>query len=89
MLMEPDNILVFISSLLALILFIIAYLAYQREHRRKFLLVTGAFFSYFLMNFFDSTEVFFPSIGDYLELFGSFLNFVVLLLFALAILTRD
>ncbi|WP_319506292.1 hypothetical protein [uncultured Methanolobus sp.] len=86
---EPDNVIVLLSSLLALILFIISLSAYLRERRRKMLMVTAAFFAYFLMGFLDSTESFFPSMGDSFEIWSSILNFAVLLLFFFAMLTKE
>ncbi|NYT20052.1 MAG: hypothetical protein GKC08_07175 [Methanosarcinales archaeon] len=86
---EPDNVIVLLSSLLALLLFVIALLAYMRERRRKLLLVTGAFFFYFLMGFLDATESLFPKNGDLLELVASSFNFIVLLLFSIAVLTKE
>ncbi|WMW21612.1 hypothetical protein RE476_09470 [Methanolobus mangrovi] len=87
--MEPDNVIVLLSSLLALILFIISLSAYLREHRRKLLMVTAAFFAYFLMGFLDSTESFFPAMGDSFEIWSSILNFAVLLLLFFAMLTKE
>lgn len=87
--MEIDNVIVLLSSILALALFSISLAAYLRERRRKLLLVTAAFFSYFLMGFLDSTESFFMEIGDSLEVWGSVLNFVVLLLFFFAMVTKE
>ena len=89
MLMELDNLIVLLSSFLALLLFVISFLAYIREHRKKLFLVSFAFFFYFLMGFFDTSEVFFPVIGDQLEIVGSFLNIAVLFSFYLAILTKE
>lgn len=86
---ELDNLIVLLSSLLALLLFVIALLAYLRERRKKLLLVTAAFFFYFMMGFLDASEVFFPVRGEYLEILASFFNFIVLLLFSLAVLTKE
>lgn len=87
--MELDELIILLSSFLALFLFVLSLLAYLREHRKKLFLVTLAFFFYFLMGFFDTSEVFFPMIGDQLEILGSFLNIAVLLSFYLAILTKE
>lgn len=87
--MDLDNLVILISSLLALLLFAISLLAYLRERRKKLSLVAAAFFFYFLMGFLDVSEVFFPLHGDDLEIWGSFLNFFVLLFFSLAVLTKE
>ena len=87
--MEIDNVIVLLSSILALLLFVISLFAYLRERRKKLLMVTAAFFCYFLMGFFDASESFFPVVGEELEILGSFLNFAVLLLFFSAMLTKE
>lgn len=87
--MDLDNLLVLISSFLALLLFAISLLAYLRERRKKLFLVAAAFFFYFLMGFLDASEAFFPVQGDKLEILGSFFNFFVLLLFSFAVLTKE
>ncbi len=87
--MEIDNLIVLLSSILAVTLFSISFAAYLRERRRKLLMVAAAFFAYFLMGFLDSTESFFPSMGDSFEIWSSILNFIVLLLFFFAILTKE
>nr|WP_321497102.1 hypothetical protein [uncultured Methanolobus sp.] len=87
--MEPDNVIVLLSSILALVLFSVSLAAYLRERRRKLLMVTAAFFAYFLMGFLDSTESVFPSAGETFEIWGSILNFVVLLLFFFAMITKE
>ncbi|MDK2824925.1 hypothetical protein SAMN04488589_2209 [Methanolobus vulcani] len=89
MISEPDQVVRLISGVLALLLFIISFLAYQRERRRKMFLVSMAFFFYAIMGFLSASNIFFPAAGDYLEFWGSFLNFIVLLLFSLALLTKE
>lgn len=87
--MEIDNLIVLLSSMLALTLFSISLAAYLRERRRKLLMVTAAFFAYFLMGFLDSTESFFPAMEYSFEVWSSILNFAVLLLFFFAVLTKE
>lgn len=87
--MEIDNAIVMLSSMMALLLFIISFAAYIRERRRKLLLVSAAFFAYFLMNFMDSSESFFPVLGEQIEILGSILNFVVLMLFFFAMIIKE
>jgi hypothetical protein len=87
--MELDNLIVLLSSILALLLFTISLFAYLRERRRKLLMVAAAFFFYFLMGFLDASESFFPLIGYKMEIWGSLLNFVVLSLFFSAMLTKE
>jgi hypothetical protein len=85
---EPDQIIQLVSSLLALILFVISLIAYLRERRKKLLLLSGAFFFYSTMKFLDAAGIFFPRAGDYLEIWGSLLDFVVLALFFLSMITK-
>lgn len=61
MLTEPDQIIQLISSLLALILFVVSHLAYRRERRKKLFILSLAFFFYSAMNFLDAADIFFPS----------------------------
>ncbi len=81
MITETNQMIQLISSLLALFLFVISMLAYRRERRKKLFLVSAAFFFYSIMKFLDASSTFFPRKGEYLEIGGSFLDFVVLTLF--------
>lgn len=89
MLTEPDQIIQLVSSLLALILFAISFLAYRRERRKKLFMLSLAFFFYSTMNFLDSANIFFPQAGEYPEIWGGLLNFVVLALFFLSMITKE
>lgn len=85
---DPDQIIQLVSSLLALILFVVSLLAYLRERRKKLFLVSAAFFFYSIMKFLDAAGAFFPRTGDYLEISGNLLDFVVLGLFFLSMMTK-
>lgn len=85
---ELDQIIQLISSLLALSLFVISFLAYLRERRKKLFLLSAAFFFYSIMKFLDAANIFFPKTGEYLEILGSLLDFVVLALFFISIMTN-
>lgn len=89
MIIETDEIIQLVSSLLALSLFVISFLAYLRERRKKLFLLSAAFFVYSIMAFLDAGEIIFPSAGDYLEIWGSLLNFAVLALFFLSMITKE
>ena len=88
MITEPDLIIQLVSSILALSLFIISFLAYLRERRRKLLLLSAAFFFYSTMKFLDAAGIFFPKASDYFEIWGSLLDFVVLALFFISMITK-
>jgi hypothetical protein len=89
MITEPDQIIQLVSSLLALFLFVISFLAYLRERRKKLFLLSAAFFFYSTMKFLDAANLFFPRTGDYLEIWGSLLDFLVLALFFLSMITKE
>lgn len=89
MIYEPDQIIRIVSSLLALVLFTISFLAYLRERRKKLFLLSAAFFFYAVMGFLDASDIFFPGAGDYFEIWGSLFNFVVLALFFLSMITKE
>lgn len=89
MISEPDQIINLISSLLAFFLFVLSLLAYLREHRKKMFFVFAAFFFYSIREFLNASGIFLPAMSDYLEIWGSVLNFLVLLLFSLAVFTKE
>lgn len=89
MILRTDDIIQLVSSLLALFLFVISFLAYLRERRKKLFLLSAAFFVYSIMAFLDAGDIIFPSAGDYLEIWGSLLNFAVLALFFLSMITKE
>jgi hypothetical protein len=76
------------SSLLALILFVISFIAYMRDHRKKLFFVSSAFFFYSIMKFLDASSAFFSGIGFDLEIAGSLLDFVVLSSFVLSMVSK-
>lgn len=76
------------SSLLSLILFVISFIAYMQDHRKKFFFISSAFFFYSIMKFLDASSVFFPVIGFDLEIAGSLLDFVVLSSFFLSMVSK-
>jgi hypothetical protein len=89
MITEPDQIIQLVSSLLALFLFVISFLAYMQERRKKLFILSAAFFFYSIMKFLDAANIFFPGRGDYLEIWGSLLDFVVLALFFFSMITKE
>lgn len=88
MIPESLQIIELLSSLLALILFVISFIAYIRERRKKLFLVSAAFFFYSIMKLFDASSAFFPGIGFDLEIAGSLLDFVVLTSFFLSMVSK-
>lgn len=88
MITKSLQIIEFLSSILALILFVISFIAYMRERRKKLFLVSAAFFFYSIMKFLDAASAFFPGIGFDLEIAGSLLDFVVLTFFFLSMISK-
>lgn len=88
MITKSLQIIELLSSLLALILFLISLIAYMRERRKKLFLVSAAFFFYSIIKFLDVASAFFPGIGFDLEIAGSLLDFVVLTLFFLSMVSK-
>jgi hypothetical protein len=89
MIIETDEIIQLLSSLLALFLFVISFLAYLRERRKKLLLLSAAFFFYSTIKFLDTANVFFPRTDEYFEILGSLLDFIVLALFFLSMIIKE
>lgn len=89
MITETNQIIQLISSLLALFLFVISMLAYRRERRKKLFLVSAAFFFYSIAKLLDVSNAFFSLKGDYLEIGGSLLDFVVLGLFFISVVSKE
>lgn len=86
---DLDEIVRILSSSLALFIFAISVIAYFRERRRKLLLVSIAFFFYALKGFLKVSDIFFPEKGDIIDVTANLLDFVILLLFFLAIVVRE
>lgn len=86
---DLDEMLQLASSFLAFFLFIISFLAYMRERRKKLFLLSAAFFFYSLMEFLDAGDIFSPKIGEYFEIAGNSLNFIILALFFLSMITKE
>lgn len=86
--LDLDQIFNITSSLLALILFSISFLSYLREKRKKVLFLSAAFFIYAVMNFLNSADFFYPKAGEYIEAWGSLLNFFVLGFLFLSFITK-
>jgi hypothetical protein len=77
------------SGLFALILLFISLLAYYRSRQRRLLFVSGAFGLYFVEIITEHLDLFLPNLEtSFLDLLLAFINFVILLLFFLAIIKK-
>jgi hypothetical protein len=74
------------SGIFALILLVISLIAYYRSRQRRLLFVSGAFGLYFVEIITEHLDIFFPNLEtSFLDLLLALINFIILLLFFLAI----
>ena len=85
---ELDNVITLASSILALILFIITFVAYKRSDKKKLIYVSIAFLLFSIKGFLISSDIFFPNKGAWIDPIANFLDFVVLLSFFFGIITK-
>jgi hypothetical protein len=52
-------------------------------------MISAAFFFYSGMNLLDASDIIVPSAGEYLEVWGSLFNFIILVLFFLSMITKE
>jgi len=77
------------SGLFALVLLSISLLAYYRSRQRRLLFVSGAFGLYFIKIITENLDLFIPNLENSVwDLLLAFINFIILLLFFLAIVKR-
>jgi len=86
---DLDELIRVLSSFLALFIFAISAIAYARERRRKLLLVSVAFFFYALKGFLKVSDIIIPQKGDFIDVAANLLDFVILVLFFLAMVAKD
>jgi hypothetical protein len=78
------------SGLFALILLFISLLAYYRNRQRRLLFVSGAFGLYFVKVITEHLDLFLPNLEtSFMDLLLAFIDFLILLLFFLAIIKSD
>lgn len=77
------------SGVFALILLFISLLAYYRSRQRRLLFVSGAFGLYFFKIIAEHLDLFLPNLEtSFLDLLLALTDFVILLLFFLAIIKK-
>lgn len=84
---ELEEIITLSSSLLATALFIISFIAYRRDGRKRLLFVTIAFFLFAVKGFLSASDLFFSE-RDWVDPVASFLDFAILLCFFFGILKK-
>lgn len=78
------------SGLFALFLLLISILAYYRSRQRRLIFVSCAFGLYFLKVIVEHIDLFIPNIEtSFLDLLLALIDFIILLLFFLAIVVRN
>jgi hypothetical protein len=84
-----DELLQIGSGLFALGLFVISLLAYHRSKQNRILMVSASFFLYFLKISMQHIDIFLPNLEtSVIDLLISSSDFVILLLFFLAIVKK-
>lgn len=86
--LDLDETIRVLSSCLALFIFVISAIAYTRERRRDLLIVSAAFFFYALKSLLKISDIFLPQKGNFIEVTANLLDFVILLLFFLAMVKK-
>ena len=85
--LEAEELLNFGSALLAIALFVVTAIAYKRDKRKRLRYVCAAFLAFALKGLLNSSELFFRE-WFWVEPAGAFLEFVVLLLFFIAMVKK-
>ena len=83
-----DDIATIGSSLFASILFILTFVAYKRDKRKRLLYVSMAFLLFAIKGSLIASDIFFPQKGAWLDPTAKFLDFAILLTFFVGILKK-
>jgi hypothetical protein len=86
---DIDELSRLLASLFALLLFSISLIAYYRERRRRFLIISFAFLTYSVKAFLKVSDIFFAQKPDWVDHAVNFLDFIILFLFFMALWVRD
>jgi hypothetical protein len=74
-------------GVLALLLFLISALAYYRDRRKKFLIVCMAFLIFTIKGLLGVLDIFYPGDSSMLGTFADLLDFIILILLLISVLT--
>jgi hypothetical protein len=85
---EVDNIITFISSILAIILFIFTFIAYKRTGRSKLIYVAIAFLLFAVKGFIQTSDMFITYNVDWISPVANIFDFAILLLFFFGIIKK-
>ena len=85
--LELEKLVSFINGILALLLFVITFVSYKRDQRKRLLYVSIAFLLYGIKSFFVSSELFIAEI-PWVDPFSAILDLVILFTFFYGILKK-
>lgn len=85
--LELEKLLSFVNGIIALVLFFITLVAYSRDGRKRFLLISLAFLFFSIKSFMISSELFIPEM-TWIEPVSIVLEFLVLILFFSGVIGR-
>ena len=83
---DVEELIVLGSSILAIALFSLTIIAYNRDKRKKLLYVAVAFFFFAVKGILLSSDIFFPDDVGWIDPLAVFLDFIILLSFFFGIL---
>lgn len=85
--LELEKLISFVNGVLAFILFLITFVTYRREYRKRLLYVSIAFALFSVRSFLISSELFIPEIS-WVDPASTVLDFVILLIFFMGLLKK-
>ncbi len=85
---EIDNLVTFVASIMALVLFGLVYAAYKRDGRKRLLYVAAAFLLFAIKGIMMTSDIFYPQKAGWVDLGASLLDFGILLSFFIGILKK-
>src|SRR3989344_543349 len=85
--LELDKIIILLTAWLATFLFVVTFIAYKRDGRKRLLYVSLAFLLFAIKSFLVSSELFIPEI-KWIEPISTVLEFAALLVFFYGVLKK-
>jgi hypothetical protein len=85
---EVDNVITFIASIMAMVLFGLTFLSYRRDGRTRFLYVSIAFLLFAIRGWLLTLDIFYPQKAGLVDLIAAMLDFGILLSFFFGILKK-
>ena len=86
--LEVDNVITFIASIMALVLFGLTFLSYRRDGRTRFLYVSIAFLLFAIRGLLLTLDIFYPQKAGWVDVSAAVLDFAILLSFFFGILKK-